>query len=155
MVKNWGTTVAPYNPYPGYSWVLNLYGDWNGSYFGGMVPAGTSFGDMTNGTGEPGQNSTTPSEKVFGAHYFISVAANVAPANQGPYFDPSYGVWYANQTDFQNKAVAYYAFPEKTFYSASPPYQALYTQWGVRLPTGTTNMCFATGTAPGSYGACN
>ena len=117
-----------------------------------MVPVGSGFDDMTNGDGLPGQNSANPSEKIFGSHYILQMPTGIPPAGQGPYFDPSYGAWYANRSDFESKAVAFYAQPEANVLSSGT---ALYTLWGVRVPTSTTNICFGLGSSPGSYGACD
>jgi hypothetical protein len=83
--------------------------------------------------------SPQPSEKVFGSHFFVQVPSGVAPAGEGPYFDPSYGIWYAHQTDFENKVVAYYARPIVN----NAPTNPQFTEWGVRSPSGATNMYFA------------
>jgi hypothetical protein len=165
MVKQWVWNVAAHTTTaPGYSWYLRLYGDWGGDPalgggFGGMFPPSPnfpSFGDMTTGEGIPGQNSADPSEKVFGSHYFIWVnpASGVAPAGQGPYFDPSYGVWYLNQTDFETKAVAFYTLFQNNVLVGGVPQ---YSQWVVRqpAPSGPTNMCFALSPSPFSYPVCH
>jgi hypothetical protein len=162
MVNTWSTNAPAGSPYPGYPWTLQTYGDpgpspgsFGGVFFGGMVPNpnGLIFGDLTDGIGTPGQNSPTPSEKIFGPPSFISVPSNIAPSNQGPFLDPSYGLWYLNQADFEAKAVAYYAEPEATIPDAQGNPQ--YSLWGVRSKSGATNICFALAAAPPAYGTCN
>lgn len=74
-----------------------------------MFPALASYGDPTNGYGLAGQNSPDPSEKVFGSHFIVKVQGSLTPpSTPGPYFDPSYGRWYTDPTDFEKNAVAGY-----------------------------------------------
>ena len=68
--------------------------------------ARTDFGDITNELGLPGQNTTTPSEKIFGRHFIVKVDPSISLT---PYFDPSYGAQYMNALDFQSQAVKAYA----------------------------------------------
>lgn len=150
MVQYWTVTIPARIPAPAprYSWILNLYGDWTGQVFGGMVPPGPSFGDMVSlgpqgQEGLPGQNTAQPSEKMFGSHYFLKVDTSVAPPGQGPYFDPSYGVWYSDETYFENNAVAYYIA-----LMPNHPDPTQYTLWAVRPKSGPTNIFFNCTTSP-------
>ena len=104
IVKNWGFGPSSLTDAPGwpYRMFLNVGNDF-------MIPARDSYGDLANNPGLSGQNSATPSEKVFGSHYFVKVDASVAPPGSGPYFDPSYGVWYSTEGDFEAKAIEGYA----------------------------------------------
>jgi hypothetical protein len=98
-----------------------------------MVPALASYGDLQNETGLPGQNSPTPSEKVFVRHFIVKIDPNLLtsfPPGTGPYFDPSCGVTYTGpggQTGFEGQAIAGYAKPDNR---PSPPANG----WLVRLP---------------------
>jgi hypothetical protein len=90
----------------------------------GMVPlpSNSVFGDLTSGPGIPGQNSATPSEKLFGRHFVVKAPANLNVG--GPYFDPSYGVTYSDKCDFESKAIAGYAdriAGTNAFYVEKPP----------------------------------
>ena len=116
-----------------------------------MVPPNTppTYGDMQSGEGKPGQNSLTPSEKVFAVHFILYVDPSIAGSAE-PYFDPSYGVTYADQADFESTAVAGYA----TFEANSPGTTVVWTDYGTRKIGGTVNICFAAGSSPGVYGAC-
>lgn len=76
----------------------------------GMVPAPPTppgFGDAVNGTGIPGQNSMTPSQKAFGVHFILEVTG-MGPE---PFYDPSYGVTYNGPSGFATKAVDGYIYP--------------------------------------------
>ena len=77
---------------------------------GEMVPPPDSnnpavFRNLVNSIGAPGQNSPTPSEKLFGFHEFVKYSINGVIR----YYDPSYGLEYANNVDFHNQAIAGYA----------------------------------------------
>jgi hypothetical protein len=67
-----------------------------------MVPkqAGDLYGEVKSDAGIAGQNSPTPSEKVFSLHYITRV--------DGRYYDASYGVKTAGPNDFEDKAVSGY-----------------------------------------------
>jgi hypothetical protein len=98
VIKNWTLSPSPtfVNQSP---WAYQLFlnsGD-------PMVPARTSYGDLTNISGLPGQGLATPDEKVFGSHFIVQV-----PLLLG-YYDPSYGVSYPDAVGFENQAVAGYA----------------------------------------------
>jgi len=47
-----------------------------------------------------GQSTQPPAEKVFGSHYIVH--------SGNTYYDPSYGVTYTNELDFEAKAVVGY-----------------------------------------------
>lgn len=83
------------------------------------------YGDLTSLSGIPGQNTATPSEKVFGSHFIVQQGA--------AFYDPSYGVTYSGPTDFQTKAVAGYA----THIALEPA-----NQWHVRQSSGSTDIVF-------------
>jgi len=73
------------------------------------------YGDLVSKATLPGQNSAPPSEKMFGSHFIVKVLP--PPPGQPPvvdpsadqYFDPSYGVTYTDQFNFETKAVDGYA----------------------------------------------
>jgi hypothetical protein len=52
-----------------------------------------------------GQNSSPPSQKLFLWHAFVAHTTSGTVL----YYDPSYGVTYNDEQDFQNKAVAAFA----------------------------------------------
>jgi hypothetical protein len=104
LVKDWtfGTLDnLPYHPN------LELPIEFGGGP--GMVPLppGPVFGDLISLPGVPGQNTSPPSEKVFIRHFIVQAPSSLG----GGYYDPSYGVTYLNNCDFQEKAVAFYAIP--------------------------------------------
>jgi hypothetical protein len=55
----------------------------------------------------------TPAEKVFGNHVIVEIQKSFLPQKyiDTPYFDPSYGVTYHNEADFEERAVYGYANP--------------------------------------------
>lgn len=81
---------------------------WNFSFSAGvgsdMLPGGPDYGDLTSLPGAPGQNSPTPTEKIFEFHEFLSCGSG----SDIRYFDPSYGKTYKNAADFEAKAVQGY-----------------------------------------------
>ena len=112
LVKSWAFG-APDPTYAPYDWPLVLVVETGAGF--GMVPLpyGSVFGQMISQTGLPGQNSMTPSEKVFGAHFIVK--DTFGTSGSVLYYDPSYGVTYLNACDplqgFEYKAVAGYARP--------------------------------------------
>ena len=70
----------------------------------GMVPTFSDgkYGDMSSLKGISGQNTVTPSEKVFINHFIVKA---YTPNVGGPYFDASYGVAYQNSYDFKNTSI--------------------------------------------------
>jgi hypothetical protein len=80
-----------------------------------MVLKPDSYGDLTSLPGISGQNTPTPSEKVFTNHAIIEIQ-DIAGDK---YFDPSYGQTYENKFDFEKDAVSGYArevdFDEYTY----------------------------------------
>ena len=72
----------------------------NGGVYASMVPS--VIGDLVNSAGVAGQNSPTPAEKVFGVHYFEKLLLD------NKYYDPSYGLTYTGDADFEGKAVKGY-----------------------------------------------
>ena len=105
IVKEWAFGTPTYPSEPIYKWQMFLnIGDL-------MVPARHTFpyyGDLANQADLPGQNTRPPSEKVFDRHFIVKVNPSLPVPGQGPYFDPSYGVWYAGPADFEAKAIAGY-----------------------------------------------
>jgi len=82
--------------------------------FGEMVPspngaASTVYCDYQSNAGLPGQNTPTPSEKVFIRHFIIKYTKMGQDCTTSDcYYDPSYGVTFRNEAGFQSNAV--YAF---------------------------------------------
>ncbi len=62
---------------------------------------------MSDLAGYVGWTSSPPSEKFFGLPYIIQAPSGLSVG--GPYFDPSYGVTYSDNCDFESKAIAGYA----------------------------------------------
>ncbi len=97
LIKKWTFEKETYAD-PKAKWQLKLEG-------GTMVPKQDSYGDFKSLPGIPGQNSPTPSEKVFINHAIVKI-----PEMTGnKYFDPSYGLTYENELDFETDAVSGYA----------------------------------------------
>ncbi|MGD0097884.1 MAG: hypothetical protein ABSB60_15450, partial [Terracidiphilus sp.] len=111
IINNWQQFSASPQTFPNntpWNYLLQLGIESNGGP--GMVtvpPSGPLFGDLTSLTGLPGQNSSTPSEKAFNAHFIVKVDS--ISGIGGPYFDPSYGTTYTGDCDFETQAVAGYA----------------------------------------------
>ncbi|MCZ2155442.1 MAG: hypothetical protein LC114_16330, partial [Bryobacterales bacterium] len=142
LVKNW--TFDATKQYP-YSLVFSsLRGEMLPPPLGQDVPV---YGDLTNEEGKSGQNSSTPrtpplipppvppntpSEKVFIAHYIVRVTM---PGVAGPYFDPSYGITYSDEAQFERDAVAGYAVEDTEKVNGLI----------ARKPDGTLNISFVTG----------
>jgi hypothetical protein len=142
LISHWGGFNNP-GTYPGtgYPWSLTLG---NPDYMVAVPPI-TSFGDLTNSIGVPGQNTPTPSEKVFDFHFIVKVDPSLLTAftpQIGPYFDPSYGVWYASAADFEAKAIAGYAVLDPTFSQQNIPSNPIW-HYVVRQPSGSPNIYFS------------
>jgi hypothetical protein len=102
VIKNWHSNAAsePPNQSP---WLYDLKLN-PGMYVDYMVAAPSSYGDLVNDPGSPGQGeppqAPTPVEKVFDRHFIVQVVwgtpgctdYNTLSNNQ--LFDPSYGVTY-------------------------------------------------------------
>lgn len=94
LVKNWtknndGTQVYPY------LWWIETQ---NSTTEFEMVPlSGLPPADLTSAAGIPGQNTSTPGEKVFGFHAIVKYGST--------YYDPSYGVTYTSEDDMESQAV--------------------------------------------------
>jgi hypothetical protein len=101
IVKDWVFGTPSYPAEPTYQWQLLV------NTPDPMVPAkpGNQYGDLTSLNTLPGQNTMPPSEKLFGSHYIVKIDPSLAPSGEGPYFDPSYGVWYLDNADFEAKAI--------------------------------------------------
>lgn len=107
LVKNW-TFNATSNPNPNL-WNFLTY---NPQERADLIPAppGKVYGDLVNSSpaGQPelfGQNSYPPSQKVFFFHAF----ARFSTGGTTKYYDPSYGVIYDDEADFQDKAISGFA----------------------------------------------
>jgi hypothetical protein len=98
LVFNWNYNGSGSNTAP-FAWSM----DFPTSLLGEMQPEPTGgvYAEVTNVAGIPGQNIPTPQEKVFGNHVFVKTTGIAG----GPYFDPSYGVFYADEADFETKAI--------------------------------------------------
>jgi hypothetical protein len=103
MVKNW-STKEKFPEKERFEFYLTLEG--GGEY--GMVPPPKSYGDLVNEVGLPGQNTPTPSEKVFPDH-FINDLSSVLGLKGDRYYDPSYGVTFKDADDFEREVVYGYA----------------------------------------------
>lgn len=132
VIKNWDINAPTYSsetsPYK-YKLEMNSTGD----YMYGTPPntaRTTNFGDLSYANGKPGQGynlfGQNPVEKIFDFHFIVCLpTSNIAPnVLTGPiacsnFFDPSYGVTYASQVDFESKAVAGYAMKLSPDTSAS------------------------------------
>jgi len=70
-----------------------------------MTPPFTNgvYGDMTQQPGIEGQNTTTPSEKVFGQHVVLKFSQD-----QSSYYDPSYKNKFASASAFETASVCGY-----------------------------------------------
>jgi hypothetical protein len=110
LIQDWAPvsmTRSATDPYP-WSITLNL-GDW-------MVDADHNdadhiddrlYGDLKSLDAIRGQNTTPPSEKVFGSHFIVEIDPLITTGHR--YYDPSYGVSYKDDIDFENKAIYGYA----------------------------------------------
>ncbi|RKZ72409.1 MAG: hypothetical protein DRR19_32095 [Candidatus Parabeggiatoa sp. nov. 1] len=118
LIKEWSPipstpTVAPNAE--GYKWKFFIYNRLDGE--GSMIsPTGAGapnneYDELLNKTGIRGQNTPTPAEKVFGTHTIVKLPKRSLPKelDDTPYFDPSYGVTYRDEKDFEDQAVYGYA----------------------------------------------
>ena len=131
MVKDWLFGTPSFPTAAEFKWRLTLNptavtaGDL-------MVPKqpGDIYGDLTSRPTLAGQNTSPPSEKIFGAHFIVKVTL---PGVSPSYYDPSYGVFYLNADDFENKAIDGYMnhFPGDPF-----------NVFRVRKSTGLRNINF-------------
>ena len=164
MVNTWTYGSMPGTPgvplYPGYGWTLRLTSELQPKappvygIFAGMVPANVppTYGYMTSCTGLPGQNSGSPSEKLFGSHYIFQISEDIAGGAGPSYFDPSYGLTYADPATFEKNAVAGYGTWLADGYSGTTP---VWSDYGVTQVGATVNICFSVGSSPAtSYPAC-
>jgi hypothetical protein len=120
VIKNWDAS-APSEPSNQSPWLYHLVlnvGDL-------MMPPLSSYGDLINQAGIPGQGEPppgTPLEKVFIAHFIVQVVGATAGCTDyntlahSQLFDPSYGVTYSpagftytTQEGFELQAVYGYA----------------------------------------------
>jgi hypothetical protein len=91
LVKNWQFNAST-SPDPG---------TWRFPWPSVSVP-GNVYGDLLDQSKLSGQNSDTPSQKAFNNHQFLKF--------KSIFYDPSYGVTYASDTDFQDKAIAGFGY---------------------------------------------
>lgn len=94
LVNNWGTNNAGTSGNTNYPW--QIFTTLNPPYYFEMVPVPyppDGYGDLTSLTGVAGQNSATPSEKVFYNHQFL---VYYTTAGGKIYYDPSYGITYSS-----------------------------------------------------------
>lgn len=107
LVKNWsfGTESLAYLNQTEYRYMMKT--TCNGTTaecLFELVPAPTPpnrYADLTNDTGAPGQNTITPSQKLFGDHAIVKTTIGGTTR----YFDPSYGLEYSGPGEFATKAV--------------------------------------------------
>jgi hypothetical protein len=120
LIKKWTVKGKPsfLEKETKYQWKLQLYKRTNNPELGSMISPGTGsfmpgnrYGDFVNKTGLPGQNIVTPSEKFFEEHQLVKITESL-PTGLNPYFDPSYGVTFQNQLDFETNAVYGYGYGE-------------------------------------------
>jgi hypothetical protein len=113
--------IPSFNDTNAYQWRLILKEegvDNHGKMMYGMIPANQNnkYGELVSQVGLAGQNSPTPSEKVFGVHYILKITDSDAISDGRLttfYYDPSYGVTYPGekeeaQRNFEKDAVAGY-----------------------------------------------
>jgi hypothetical protein len=103
VVKNWTTPSQSSPDPPFYLWRITLNAD---DY---MQPPPdptkpTKYGDLFTESTLAAQNTAPPSEKVFDFHFIVQVDPGLA-GGKGPYFDPSYGSWYADNGAFESQAI--------------------------------------------------
>lgn len=103
LVPNWFFKSPPSLPDDpdGYKWKFFIPAAYNDATGGDNL----TFGDLLSQPGVGGQNTDTPSQKKFDKHFIV------APKPDGVfltpmYYDPSYGVTYADEQAFQNTSVA-------------------------------------------------
>jgi hypothetical protein len=111
LVRDWSkaTQSAPLPPF--YLWNLTL------SSAGDMQPPPdltkpSTFGDLISEETLAGQNTRPPSEKLFFSHFIVKLDAGIVGTG-GPYFDPSYGVSYADNSAFETQAIRGYSLPSQ------------------------------------------
>jgi hypothetical protein len=102
LVKDWLFGTPSFSSAPQFKWRLAINPAAVGSDV--MVPKqpGDIYGDLTSRPTLAGQNTAPPSEKIFDAHFIVKVTL---PGVSPSYYDPSYGVFYLNADDFENKAI--------------------------------------------------
>jgi hypothetical protein len=127
LVKDWTFGTPSYPADPLYQWQIVLN---PGDYMVPPQPTAPLYGDLRSLDTLPGQNTRPPSEKVFGSHFIVKVDPSLYPG-VGPYFDPSYGVWYSSSADFEAKAIDGYLL---AFVGDSPGV------YRVRRPGGSVNI---------------
>lgn len=111
FIKNWSTTGFTYGVPP---YIYRMYtGNFSPNPPVGFDLVNGSMGDLSNGSGLAGQNTTTPAEKVFGTHVLFR------PAWSFFYYDPSYGLSYTGSSHFKSAAV--FGFCNSIITQGSPP----------------------------------
>ncbi len=63
------------------------------------------YGNLANGIGIAGQNTVTPLEKAFLDHFIVKISDTQTATAYLPYYDPSYGITYQDEEEFEKKAV--------------------------------------------------
>ena len=112
MVNNW-TVVGPGGGLPaGCETPMGFLTIQFAASFLEMVPSPNgakspaTYCDYISQTGIPGQNTETPSEKVFTQHFVIMYTKMGQNCMMSAcYYDPSYGVTFLNEAGFQTGAV--------------------------------------------------
>jgi hypothetical protein len=150
LTKNWSypATDPTFTNSGAYQWKLILIEEAENEY--GMVPPNQNnrYGDLTSKTGIAGQNSPTPSEKIFGRHFIVKITDSEAVHDGGLttfYYDPSYGVTYAGdkigaEVNFENQAVDGYF---KYFDEDAPDENPGEGHFRVRRSNGMNNILFS------------
>ncbi len=104
LVRNWDFGPPVVVGSPDWKWRFETYSDVP-NQVNEMVPPPnaaqpTKYGDITSLSGVPGQWSPTPTEKAHSNHGIIGVNNRI--------LDPSYGLEYYDQADFETKALSGY-----------------------------------------------
>ena len=110
LVKNWSAVTSARFYFQSSAFDMAVYPTTGRyGYYGSYGVYGT-----TNFKNEPtvvGQNTTpdAPSEKVFTNHQFLRY-----PKSTGTFYDPSYGLTYSSDVDFQNTATLSFGYDRLT-----------------------------------------
>jgi len=83
------------------------------------------YGNLGNSIGIAGQNVETPVEKAFDKHFIVKILDTYIMMPNLPYYDPSYGLTYQNEEEFDKKVVFGY-FSDFAEEEDDPP------EWWVR-----------------------
>jgi hypothetical protein len=99
LVGDWTFGAASFSNTSPYNWRLQFI---TNNVDMGPRPTGDVYGDLASLTTISGQNTTPPSEKVFGNHRMVRYG--------GVYYDPSYGVTHATISNLVESAVDGYGY---------------------------------------------